>query len=88
LISFEYLSFEICREAEYAREYENRSAITIQSTWRGFRVRFHNKLVVLIEFYSKFSMSIYRYLNRCALIIQRWWRGYQAKAISREKLKV
>lgn len=38
----------ICREAEYAREFENRSALTIQATWRGHRVRSHLKSVLVV----------------------------------------
>jgi myosin heavy subunit len=41
LVELEYLA----KEAEYAREFENRSALVIQSVWRGYRVRTHNKFL-------------------------------------------
>jgi len=36
---------QLAKEAEFAREYENRSALLIQSLWRGHRVRSHNKFL-------------------------------------------
>jgi hypothetical protein len=41
-----FIFFLISREAEYAREFENRAALAIQSVWRGYRVRSHNKFVI------------------------------------------
>jgi hypothetical protein len=53
-ISFKYLSFSISREAEYAREFENGAALTIQSIWRGYHVRSHNKLEKFFIFFILF----------------------------------
>ncbi|UJR29919.1 hypothetical protein I4U23_017467 [Adineta vaga] len=41
LVELEHLA----KEAEIAREYEKQSAVTIQSSWRGFRVRAHLKFL-------------------------------------------
>ncbi len=79
--------FLVFREAEFAREYENRAALSVQSVWRGYRVRSNNRFVIFEILFYQSSIDISRFLHRCATIIQTWWRIYKARVLFRQKLK-
>ena len=52
------------REAEYAREHENGSAQTIQSAWRGYRVRSNIKSIHFIfQFLILYFISLDLYIE-------------------------